>query len=101
MKISRFNACRQSIHNVSIRFMQTEQIVALLVAERDRLNRAIEALGSPVKHRGRPAKAAAPAPTVSAAPTTRRKRAPMSAAARKEQSARMKAFWAARREKSK
>ncbi len=36
--------------------MQTEQIVSLLVAERDRLSRAIEALQGPTKRRGRPPK---------------------------------------------
>jgi hypothetical protein len=34
--------------------MPTEQIVALLVAERDKLNRAIEALQGSIKRRGRP-----------------------------------------------
>jgi hypothetical protein len=34
--------------------MDTTQIVALLMAERDRLNRAIEALQGPMKRRGRP-----------------------------------------------
>jgi hypothetical protein len=34
--------------------METEQIVALLIAERDRLARAIEALQGSVKRRGRP-----------------------------------------------
>jgi hypothetical protein len=83
--------------------MQTEQIVELLVAERDRLSRAIEALQGSVKRRGRPPRTAAahaPAPAAAPAaakPAKRRKRAPMSAAARKEQSERMKAFWAARR----
>jgi hypothetical protein len=49
--------------------MQTEHIVALLIAERDRLSRAIEALQGPAKRRGRPpgrkatsAGAAAPKP---------------------------------------
>jgi hypothetical protein len=81
--------------------MQTEHIVALLVAERDRLNRAIEALQGPAKRPGRPAvvkaHAVAPEPAVVAAARAPRKRAPMSEAARQEQSARMKAFWAARR----
>jgi hypothetical protein len=76
--------------------MQTEQIVALLVAERDRLNRAIQALqggsarGTATHHV--PAKAAA-APAAKKA----KKRAGMSAAARKAQSERMRAFWAAKR----
>jgi hypothetical protein len=34
--------------------MPTEQIVALLIAERDKLNRAIEALQGSIKRRGRP-----------------------------------------------
>ncbi len=37
--------------------MPTEHILSLLISERDKLNRAIEALGEPVKRRGRPAKA--------------------------------------------
>jgi hypothetical protein len=36
--------------------MNTEHIVALLIAERDKLNRAIEALGTSVKRPGRPPK---------------------------------------------
>ena len=74
--------------------MQTEQIVALLVAERDRLTRAIDALRGPAAHRGRP-----PAASSTAAP--RRKRRKLSAAQRKAHSERMKAFWAARRKKAK
>jgi hypothetical protein len=80
--------------------MPTDQIVAMLIAERDKLNRAIEALGAPLKRRGRPP-VAEPAPvSVSVAPTQAaptRKRKSMSAARRKEQSERMKAFWAKRR----
>jgi hypothetical protein len=37
--------------------MQTEQIVAFLIAERDRLSRAIDALEGPAKHRGHRPKA--------------------------------------------
>jgi hypothetical protein len=75
--------------------MQTEQIVALLVAERDRLNRAIDALQGPAKRRGRP-----PASAATSAPTGRpRKRKARTAAQRKAQSERMRAFWAARRKK--
>ena len=40
--------------------MPTEHILSLLISERDKLNRAIEALGEPVKRRGRPAKASPP-----------------------------------------
>jgi hypothetical protein len=71
--------------------MPIEQIVALLVAERDRLNRAIQALqgGGGAAHHS-PAKAAASA----AKP---KKRGGMSAAARKAQGDRMRAYWAAKR----
>jgi len=70
--------------------MQTEQILTLLVAQRDRLNRAIEALQGPVKRRGRPA--AAP----NAAPRAQRRRS-FTPAQRKAQAERMRAYWAARR----
>jgi|SRR5436309_1874766 len=42
--------------------MQTDQIVLMLIAERDRLSSAIEVLQGPTKRRGRPPKNAAPAP---------------------------------------
>jgi hypothetical protein len=76
--------------------MPTEHIVALLITERDRLNRAIEALEGPAlkvskARRGRPPLSATPA----APPVKKRKG--MTAAKRRAQSLRMKAFWAARR----
>ncbi len=70
--------------------MQTEQIVALLIAERDRLNHAIQVLQG---HSS--AKAASPKPASAAAKVQKRK--PRTAAQRKAQSERMRAFWAARR----
>ena len=72
----------------------TNDILPLLIAERDRLNRAIEALQGTVKRRGRPPKnpLAALAPTAPAPP-----RKGMSAAARKALSERMKKYWAKRR----
>jgi hypothetical protein len=79
--------------------MATEHIVALLIAERDKLNRAIEALGVPTaKRRGRPAKDAQPAAIAPAAEgvAPNRKRT-LSPAKRKAHSERMKAYWAARR----
>jgi hypothetical protein len=84
--------------------MPTEQIIALLIAEREKLNRAIEALQGPIKRRGRPPKnspaAAAPlAPVVPLPAPTAKKRKGLSAAARKAQSQRMKAYWAAKRKK--
>jgi len=64
--------------------MPTENIVELMIAERDRLNRAIEALQGQGNRRGRPAGPAG----------ARRGR---TAAQNKAQSERMKAYWAKRR----
>jgi hypothetical protein len=81
--------------------MPTDHIVALLVAERDRLNRAIEALQGPTKRRGRPPKnpiASAVAATISpAAAVPAKKKRTFSAVQRKEQAKRMKAYWAAKK----
>jgi hypothetical protein len=81
--------------------MPTEHIVALLVAEREKINQAIEALqGS--KRRGRPPKnslAAAAVPLTLASP--KKRRGGMTASARKAQSLRMKAYWAKRRKQTK
>jgi hypothetical protein len=79
--------------------MATDQIVALLIAERDRLNRAIEVLQGPTKRRGRPPKNPSALATAAALSNSRprRGRKSMSAAARKAQSARMKQYWAAKR----
>jgi hypothetical protein len=74
--------------------MPTEHIVALLVAERDKLNRAIEALQG-TKKRGRPPKNMAPVTASARATPTPRKG--MSAAARRAHSLRMKAYWAKRK----
>jgi len=72
----------------------TNDILPLLIAERDRLNRALEALQGTVKRRGRPPKnpLAALVPTASAPP-----RKGISAAARKALSERMKKYWAKHR----
>jgi hypothetical protein len=78
--------------------MPTEQIVALLIAERDRLNRATEALQGPVRRRGRPPKSAVAFVVPENKP--RRQRKGMTAAARKAQSDRMKKYWAAKRKKA-
>jgi hypothetical protein len=84
--------------------MSTDHIVVLLVAERDRLTRAIEALQGPAKRRGRPPKSASAvahlASATSSAPAKAkpgRKRRKLTAAEKKAASERMKAFWAARR----
>jgi hypothetical protein len=80
--------------------MEIQQIVSMLVSERDRLSRAIDALGGS-KHRGGPRKKAATTPVQASAPSVSepatRKRKPMTAAQKKAHSARMKAFWAKRR----
>jgi hypothetical protein len=81
--------------------MPTEHIVALLITERDKLNRAIEALGGTgTKRRGRPRKdasgSAGPAVVV-AAPVPAKKHHMRSPAARKAQAQRMKAYWAKRK----
>jgi hypothetical protein len=74
--------------------MPLEQILSLLVAERDRLNRAIEALQGGVKGPGRPAGSSNGAASEPASP---RHRKAMTPAQKKAHSERMKAFWAARR----
>ena len=73
--------------------MPTEQILALLIQERDKLNRAIDALQIPVKRRGRPPKSAA-APVADAVAAKRKARTP---AQRKAQAKRMKEYWAKRK----
>ena len=80
--------------------MLTDHIVALLMAERDKLSRAIEALQGAVKRRGRPPKniTAVVAATV---PTAPKKRKGMSAARRKAQAERMKEYWAKRKKAAK
>jgi len=81
--------------------MPTEQIVALLIAERDRLSRAIEVLQGPTKRRGRPPKnpfaASVPPAIEPVAAVPSRKKRTFSAAQRKEQAKRMKAYWAAKK----
>ena len=80
--------------------MPTEHIVALLIAERDKLNRAIEVLQGSAKRRGRPPKnpLAAAVTVAQAAPKKKRKQ---STARRKAQADRMKAYWASKRKKAK
>ena len=73
-------------------FMPTEHILALLVGERDRLNRAIEALQGPAKRRGRPPKN--PLAAVEIAPAPIKKRF-VSAASRRKMAAAQKKRWAA------
>jgi len=82
-------------------WMQTEHILALLIQERDRLNRAIEVLQGPTKRRGRPPKnplaSAVAATTSTAAAVPAKKRRTFTAAQRKQQAERMKQYWAAKK----
>jgi len=80
--------------------MPTEHIVALLIAERDKLNRAIEALQGSAKRPGRPPKNPPAAAAVAETASTKKPKR-QSAARRKAQAERMKAYWAAKRKKSK
>ena len=68
----------------------TDHIVALLLAERDRLNRAIEVIQGPVKRRGRPPGSAAEELSV-AVPKKRH----VSAASRRRMALAQKKRWAA------
>ena len=84
--------------------MSIEQIVALLIAERDRLNHALEALQGPTKRIGRPPKvpvamaaAAESSPGVVAAAPATKKRRGFTAAQRKAQSIKLKAYWKKRK----
>ena len=72
--------------------MPIDQILSLLLAERDKLNRAIEALQGSAKRRGRP-------PATPAAAPVAKKPKRQSEARRKAQAERMKAYWAAKRKK--
>jgi hypothetical protein len=74
--------------------MPADHILTLLIAERDKLNSAIEVLQGPVKQRGRQPKNAISSEPTQPAKTKRRK---FSAAQRKRQAERMKAFWAAKK----
>ncbi|MGD1098516.1 MAG: hypothetical protein ABSB35_41870 [Bryobacteraceae bacterium] len=85
--------------------MPTDYVVSLLIAERDKLTLAIEALQGPTKRRGRPPKnslvlatvsTATPEP-LSAAPEPIRKKRTFTAAQRKAFGERMKKYWAAKR----
>jgi hypothetical protein len=79
--------------------MPSDHIIAMLISERDKLSRAIEALQGPVKRRGRPPKDPL---TVSAPPAPAKKgRRTFTAEQRAAQAARMKAFWAKRRKAAK
>jgi hypothetical protein len=72
--------------------MPTDHIVSLLIAERDKLNRAIEALSSPVKRSSRPPKK----PSIALEPdSSGSKKRHVSAAARRRMAIAQKKRWAA------
>jgi hypothetical protein len=87
--------------------MPTEQILALLIEERDKLNRAIDALQGPTKRRGRPPANSWTVTTpvgsqvVSEPQPTKKTRRKFSAAQRKQHAERMKAYWAAKKSSAK
>ena len=77
--------------NIVVR-MATEHILSLLIAEREKLSKAIKAL--------RGASARKPALTSAAAmPAKTKKRKPLTSVQKKAHSERMSAFWAAKRKK--
>jgi hypothetical protein len=83
--------------------MPTDEILALLIAERDKINRAIEALGAGAKRRGRPPGSGmknveAVAGSVA---TTGRKKRTFSPAQREAARKRMKAMWAKKKKAAK
>jgi len=78
--------------------MASEDLLALLVAERDKLNRAIEALQGPTKRRGRPPKKLLNSDVASPATVpAKRKRRTFTAAQRKQQAEKMRQYWAAKK----
>jgi hypothetical protein len=84
--------------------MPIDTIVSLLIAERDKLNRAIETLQGQTKRRGRPPKNPYDDPTMpdwvkpkSALGTPKKHGRKFTAKQRKAQAARMKAYWAAKK----
>lgn len=77
--------------------MPTEQIIGILIAERDKLTRAIEALQGPLKRRGRPPKNPVISTASIIAAPVEHKRKGRTAAQRKAQSEKMKKYWAARK----
>lgn len=77
-----------------------EQILSLIVTERDKIDRALEALGGAPPRRGRPPKSPVPSPInalVSALPkpvvSEPRKRRPFSAATRRRMALAQRARW--------
>jgi hypothetical protein len=78
--------------------MPTDYIVTLLIAEREKLSRAIEVLQG-ARRRGRPRKNLLALMTngTTAPETTQKRTRTFTAAQRKAQAARMKKYWAAKK----
>ena len=75
--------------------MAIEHILALLIQERDKLNRAIEALQGPLKRRGGlPKNRTEPVGSVSSDGAAAKKRKPLSAATRRKMARAQKKRWA-------
>jgi hypothetical protein len=83
--------------------MPTDHIIALLIAERDKINRAIEALGAETKRRGRPPGSGVKHVEATAEPATKtaRKKPHFSPAQREAARQRMKKMWAAKKKAAK
>jgi hypothetical protein len=83
--------------------MPTDHILVLLIAERDKINRAIEALGAGVKRRGRPPGSGVKRNEAVAEPVgkTARKKRTFSAEQREAARKRAKAMWAKRKKAAK
>lgn len=92
--------CRLEKAVLPCRKMNLEHILAVLISERDKLNRAIEALGNPVKRRGRPPKNPLAVLLTAPASPAAKKAGGLSPAKRKAQSERMKAYWAKRKKQA-
>jgi hypothetical protein len=81
-----------------LEIMATDHILTLLMAERDKLTKAIQALSGTSKPA--PAPQTVVAATATAAAPKKRKRKALTPTQKKAHSERMKAFWAARRKKA-
>jgi hypothetical protein len=88
----RFLQNRNNCYDLCCMPTPTDHIVVLLLAERDRLNRAIEAIQGPVKRRGRP-----PGTAVEGLSVVIPKKRHVSAASRRRMALAQKRRWAARR----
>jgi hypothetical protein len=87
-----------------IRSMQTDEILTLLILERDKISRAIEALQGPIRRRGRPPRNSVNGakPTAASEPDQpARKKRRFTAVQRRQQAERMKAYWAAKKKAAK